>query len=123
MSEDFNNIRDALEEKTILLKGADAATTGGFTQVPNFVLERDDISSTAKLAYTMLLKYAWSNKQCFPGQERLALDMGVGLRSITRAIKELKETGLINIIQRGLGKPNIYELNFTVDKAAKTKRK
>ena len=39
--------------------GADLATRHGFTQVPNFILTNEHISVGAKLAYAMLLKYAW----------------------------------------------------------------
>ncbi len=48
-------------EKNIILKGADALSTHGFTQVPNHVLKSDKLSPGAKLAYTMLLSYAWQN--------------------------------------------------------------
>ena len=41
-----------------------------------------DISVGAKLAYAMLLKYAWGDNACFPGQLKLAEDMGAGERSI-----------------------------------------
>ena len=70
-------IGDLLKEKNIILKGADALSTHGFTQVPNHVLRSDALSPGAKLAYAMLLSYAWHNDYCFPGQDRLAKDMGV----------------------------------------------
>ena len=42
-------------ERNIKIRGADVATRGGFTQVPNFVLKSNTISPGAKLAYSMLL--------------------------------------------------------------------
>jgi biotin operon repressor len=82
------------------------------------VLRSDKLSPGAKLAYAMLLSYAWQNDYCFPGQERLAKDMGSGLRSVVRFIQELEKEGFIVIKRRGQGKPNLYELNLTatVDK-------
>ena len=68
----------------------------------------------------MLLSYAWQNDYCFPGQERLAKDMGSGLRSVVRYIKELETGSFVKITKRGLGRPNLYELNLT---AHDTKRK
>jgi hypothetical protein len=67
---DPRRIGDILREKerNIEIIGADLATRHGFTQVPNFILTNKDISVGAKLAYAMLLKYAWSNDACFPGQ-------------------------------------------------------
>ena len=61
----------------------------------------------------MLLKYAWQNDFCFPGQERLAKDMGVTDRSVRTYLQELKAQKFVNIRQRGLGKPNLYELNLS----------
>jgi hypothetical protein len=64
-------------QRNIILKGADAATRGGFTQVPNFLLKSKNLSAGDKLAFAMLLSYAWQNDHCFPGQQRLAEDMGL----------------------------------------------
>lgn len=46
-------------ERNIEIIGADLATRHGFTQVPNFILTNPKLSVGAKLAYAMLLKYAW----------------------------------------------------------------
>jgi hypothetical protein len=46
------------KERNLVLKGADIATQRGWTGVPNFILESDQISVGAKLTYAMLLKYA-----------------------------------------------------------------
>jgi hypothetical protein len=105
-------------EKTIILKGADVLSSHGFTQVPNHVLESTKVSPGAKLAYTMLLKYAWQNDFCYPGQERLAKDMGSGVRSVVRYIQELEKNDFVKIKRRGQGKSNLYELNLTAKKSA-----
>jgi hypothetical protein len=68
--------------RNIILDGADVLTAKGFTMVPNHVLVSDQVSPGAKLAYAMLLKYAWQDDFCYPGQERLAKDMGVSDRSV-----------------------------------------
>ncbi len=105
-------IGELIEEKrNIILQGADALTSKGFTQVPNHVLESDQISPGAKLTYAMLLKYAWQNDFCFPGQERLAKDMGAGKRSVVRYVAELEQGDFITIKRRGQGKTNIYVVN------------
>ena len=65
-------IGDILKERNIEIIGADPVTRHGFTQVPNFILTKKEISVGAKLAYAMLLKYAWDNDACFPGQVKLA---------------------------------------------------
>ena len=111
-------IGDILKERNIELVGADPVTRQGYTQVPNFILTKNDVSVGAKLAYAMLLKYAWGDDACFPGQTKLAIDMGSGERSVRRYLEELEKSGLLEIVQRGLGKTNLYRLFLTIQKTA-----
>ena len=108
------HIGDILKERNIELIGADPVTRHGFTQVPNFILTKKDLSVGAKLAYAMLLKYAWANEACFPGQLTLAEDMGAAERSVRTYLKELEQADLLEIKQRGLGKTNLYRLYLTI---------
>src|SRR5213595_1359515 len=85
----LTGIGDILD-RNIILKGADVLTAKGFTQVPNHVLVSNRLSPGAKLTYAMLLKYAWQNDRCFPGQQRLANDMGVTDRSVRTYLQELE---------------------------------
>ena len=107
-------IGDILRDHNIEIIGADPITRRGFTQVPNFILTKKDISVGAKLAYAMLLSYAWNNDLCFPGQAKLAEDMGAAERSIRTYLNELETAGLLEIVQRGLGKTNLYRLHLIV---------
>jgi Helix-turn-helix domain len=116
------HISELLRDKNIVLKGADALSQSGFTQVPNHVLRSEKISAGAKLAYTMLLSYAWHNEYCFPGQERLGKDMGVTSRSIISYIKELEKGQFLTVKRRGQGRANLYELNLTTKSKAKSVR-
>ena len=102
----------AFKDRNLRLKGADIATQRGWTGVPNFILESKEISVGAKLTYAMLLKYAREMDECFPGQERLAKDMGNGVRSVVRYIAELEQVGLITIKRRGQGRPNLYTIHL-----------
>jgi hypothetical protein len=79
-----SHISDILRERNIEIVGADPVTRHGFTQVPNIILTKKELSVGAKLAYAMLLKYAWGHEACFPGQTKLAEDMGSGERSVRR---------------------------------------
>lgn len=105
-------IGDILKDRNIILKGADAASAHGFTQVPNFLLKSKKLSSGDKLAFAMLLSYAWQNDFCFPGQIRLGIDMGLHETNVRRHLKSLEANGLLTIVRRGQGKTNIYELNL-----------
>lgn len=108
------HIGDIIRERNIEIIGADPVTRHGFTQVPNFILTKKELSVGAKLAYAMLLKYAWGDEACYPGQVRLADDMGAAERSVRTYLKELESGGLLEIEQRGLGKTNLYKLYLKV---------
>jgi DNA-binding transcriptional ArsR family regulator len=105
-------IGSVLKDRNIILKGADAASIGGFTQVPNFLLRSRKLSTGDKMTYAMLLSYAWHNNFCFPGQVTLGKDLGIDERNVRRHLKSLSEHGLLTIRRRGQGKTNIYELNL-----------
>src|ERR1700691_2937379 len=82
-------------ERNIEIVGADLATRHGFTQVPNFILTKKDVSVGAKLAK----------------------DMGAAERSVRTYLKELENAALLEIKQRGLGKTNLYRLHLTIKSA------
>jgi DNA-binding transcriptional ArsR family regulator len=117
----MRRLGDILKDKNIVIKGADAATRGGFTQVPNFLLKSKQLSAGDKMTFAMLLSYAWQNDYCFPGQQRLAVDLGLDERSVRRHLKALEASGLMTIKRRGQGKTNVYELNLKAKRADRTK--
>ena len=96
------------EQDTIRIE--DSTLRRGFTRIPNGVLRRQGLSPGAKLAYMGLLSYAWQEGSCFPGQARLAEDLGIGQRTVVRYLKELQAVGLLIVQRRGLGKTNLYIL-------------
>lgn len=89
---------------------ADEILRAGFTQIPNVVLRRRDLSTGAKLTYVALLSYAWQEGSCYPGQERLAADVGVTDRSVRNHLAELVRAGLLTVQRRGQGLTNVYTL-------------
>jgi len=100
-------------EKEIVLDGADFISQKGYTLIPNYVLLTKGLSPYAKLVYAMLLSYAWGEKNnSFPGQVALAEDCGFSERTVRSAIHELEDKGFVTVIQRGLGKTNVYILHF-----------
>ena len=118
ISEGIENVRRDIEiasDNPILQKG--------FTQIPNFVLEDPNLSLGAKTAYALFLKYAWYNDYVFPGQERLARDAGISKSRFSEFTRELREKGLIEVERRGLGKTNLYKINFRVKTSADRKWK
>jgi hypothetical protein len=49
------SIGEIIRERNIILRGADALSARGFTQVPNHILDNAKLSPGAKLTYAMLL--------------------------------------------------------------------
>ncbi len=102
----------AFKDRNLFVRGADIATQRGWTGVPNFILESDQISVGAKLTYAMLLKYAREMDACFPGQKRLAQDIGVVERSVRSWLKELAKAELVTVKRRGQGRSNVYTVHI-----------
>jgi hypothetical protein len=113
----MKTIGEVLKEKNLQLDTTNPVLQNGFTQVPNFILKDPNISVGAKVAYAMFLSYAWHNDSCFPGQDRLAEDMGMSRSRVTEFVGELQRTGLVTIERRGQGKTNIYTVHFQVKAA------
>jgi len=101
-------------EKNIELNTSDPILREGFTQVPNHILRNQNISQGAKNVYSLFLSYAWHDDFCFPGQEKLAEHCGSSKRSVVTWLQELQDKGLVEVTRRGLGKTNLYKLNFVV---------
>ena len=100
--------------QNIILQDFDPVSSGGFTQVPNLLLNDPELSFAAKVVYSKLLSYAWDNNRVFPGQERMALDLGSSTSTVNRAVLELQTNGWLQILRRGQGRTNLYILKHTV---------
>src|ERR1043165_4462470 len=118
----IKTIGEAIKERNILLDTSNPVLREGFTQVPNFILRDNKISVGAKVVYAMFLSYAWHNDSCFPGQDRLAEDMGMSRVRVTQLISELQRAGLVNIQRRGQGRTNLYTIHFQVKQAVDNSR-
>lgn len=108
-----------------------------FYQIPALLLEEKeyrDISDTAKVLYGVLLsRLALSRKNNWIEEEtgrlyitynlkQLVEKLGRSDRTISKAMKQLAEVGLIEKKKRGQGKPDIiYVMNFTSIGRGKTK--
>jgi hypothetical protein len=96
--------------RTVVLQDESLRSLQGFTQVPNVVLKHPNISFGAKVAFGVLLSYAWREDFCFPAQDRLAKDLDCSVRQVQRLLTELKDHSFITWKQQGLNRPNIYYL-------------
>lgn len=106
----------AKDRSEIILKGFDPISAAGYTQVPNTILRDKKLSTGAKIAYAVLLSYAWQDDHCFKGQVKMAEDMGASPRSVVTYLKELERVGYVEKVRRGLNKTNVYYLYVSVKK-------
>lgn len=97
---------EPLEPNTLIVENE--AIRKGFTIIPNYILRDPRVSVGAKIIYTLLLSYAWQEGSCFPGQLRLANDLGLKERMVRYYLTELKTQGFIDIRRRGQGRTNVY---------------
>ena len=102
----MDSLKDIIERHTIVVMNE--ALKHGFTQLPRYVLNDKKLSFGARLTYAVLLSYAWQEDSCFPGQERIAADLGVTRQAVNTYLNELKKNGYVSWERRGLGKTNIY---------------
>lgn len=87
---------------------SDPTTQAGFTIIPNAILRARHLSPGSRLLYGLLKMYAWQAGNAYPGQERLAEELGVSTRQIRNYQAELVSAGLLRVEQRGLTQTNRY---------------
>lgn len=125
MSEDLNKNKEKqvpVGERTVVLQDEALRKLKGFVQIPRFVLMHPGLSFGAKVAYGVLLGYAWQDDFCRPAQETMAHDLSCTDRQVRRLLTELKAQKLISWKQQGLNRPNIYYiLPIPQELTAKTK--
>lgn len=80
-----------------------------YTKFDNNILEDPNLSIQEKILYVTLVSYCWEDGYCYPGQTRLARQLGVSDRSIRTWLNGLIEYGLIKKVHR-LGSSNLYFL-------------
>jgi len=106
---EMENSKKIASDQTVIIEDKTLARlSDGFTQFPNFILKRKDLTPGAKITYGLLLSYAWQKSFCFPAQERLAEDSGYSVRQVQRSLVELRTKNLVSWKQQGLNRPNIY---------------
>ena len=76
--------------------------------IPEWLLERTEISPGAKLCYARLARFAGRDGNCHPFQSTIAKALGCSERQIRRYTDELVDCLLIEEERRGMGQPNRY---------------
>lgn len=96
------------EEASKHVQHASSVAQAGFTMIPNAVLLNGNLSLGARMLYGVLKSYAWQSDEVWPGQERLAAELGISVRSFRDYGRELVRAELVRVRRRGRGLTNIY---------------
>ncbi len=65
--------------------------------VPNVLARFPDLSPGAKMLYGRLSQFAGKDGLCFPSQDTLAYELGIGRRQVIRLLKELENLKFIQV--------------------------
>ena len=87
----------------------DAALASGFVQVPVGIFFDADLKDGPVRVYGALLWYAWKCGRA-PEQGIMAMELGMGERTVRRHLADLEAAGYIGIEQIGLGRANRYTI-------------
>lgn len=104
-----------MTEKTVAFD--DAFFQRGFVQMPNAMLFSTEIDPGAKIAFAALMHYAWAVDDDWPGQDEMAVRIGISERSLRTYLKNLQALGWLEIKRRGQGLTNLYRLVLPVQAA------
>jgi len=79
-----------------------------FSPLHDWLIERPEVSSSAKIVYARLAKFSGKNGKAFPKQTTLAKKVGLKERQVRNCLSELVEHKLLKAVRQGMGKPNYY---------------
>lgn len=80
--------------------------------VPEWLLERRELSQGAKLCFAVLCRHTDDEGACDRDGDALAAELGVHLRQLRDYVKELTSASLIDNQRRGLGQTNVYRFRW-----------
>jgi hypothetical protein len=93
-----------------ILESENPISDGHFIQIPVDFLRSKEYSRGAKDLYQLLATYCGAKEIAWPGQARLADELGVSDRTVRTWTRELVAKGLLEVKRRGLTKTNLYYL-------------
>jgi len=79
-----------------------------FCPIPNWLMQRPEVSFGAKCLFGQLTQHAGEDGFCFPSQKTLARELGCSVRHIKRLLAELKQHKLIATVRDQVHQSNSY---------------
>ena len=76
-------------------------TAGGFTRVPNGLIDESDLTANELLVYIVLLRFRdHKTGLCYPGQKAIADRARLSCKTVQRVIKSLEQLGIVQVERR-----------------------
>lgn len=86
---------------------------GVFGACPISILQDERITPNALRVYIALMSYQGTEDECFPTREKIAVRAGLNFaEKVSHALRILKDTGWVVVIQRGKKQSNVYRCCF-----------
>lgn len=85
---------------TTITPGDDEDVPKGFAQMPRWLQRDPDVSAAAKLVYLALSSRAGQAGESVPAHKRLAAEASCSIPSVKRALKELRDLGVVEWTKR-----------------------
>jgi DNA-binding MarR family transcriptional regulator len=67
------------------------------TLIPDWIMERPELSPTEKLLYARLLRYLGDNQFAWPAVNTLATKISISKRNVQYALRNLEKLGLVAV--------------------------
>lgn len=85
----------------------------GWAAIPNWLVRDPRVDITTKVVYLVLSSYVNRDGTCYPSQEHIASLVDCSVRTVQRAIRDLRESGLVEVVTRANshGRANVYYLS------------
>lgn len=95
------------------IKSSSAESDNYFAILPEWILYSKK-SPVAICVYAVLNRYANQQGTCFPSRKTIAEKIGVSIRSVDKAIKELQELGAVHVKHRTVGEGEILQYQSNI---------
>ncbi len=79
-----------------------------YIKIPIVLLTDNTVSSSAKLLYGLLVLLTYQEGYCYANNSYLSNKLNLGIRAITRLLKELSDNNYIKMEFKHIHKKNIY---------------
>ena len=95
------------------IKSSSAESDNYFAILPEWILYSKK-SPVAICVYAVLNRYANQQGTCFPSRKTIAEKIGVSIKAVDRALKELQELGAVHVEHRTVGEGEILQYQSNI---------